>query len=359
MVAYIKDLAVQKRRWIDEASFQRGVALCQTIPGATAMQTAAYAGLQARGFSGALAAYAGFGLPAFILMLALTALYRHTEALPVTLVLFQGLRAVVVALIANAACNFAKTSIRSWPAAGLAGGAALALMIPISPILVIVGCAFVGVSLLPDAEKRTATLGASLNGHLLRATLTLVATAGAGIALLFWLDRLLFDLSVTMLQIDLVAFGGGFASVPLMQHEVVEARGWMTARTFMDGIALGQITPGPIVITATFAGYLVRGIAGAVVATLTVFLPSFVLVALIAPHFDRLQRLVVFRGATRGALVSFVGLLASVTVRFAFATSWTIETAILALVAFGALRLRIDVLWVVLGGVLLSVLAAR
>ncbi len=189
--------------------------------------------------------------------------------------------------------------------------------------------------------------------------LALIVAAAVGVVLLVWLDRRLFDLAVTMLRVDLVAFGGGFASVPLMQHEVVDVRGWMSARTFMDGIALGQVTPGPIVITATFAGYLVHGISGAVVATLSVFFPSFVLVALVAPHFDALQRLAGFRGATRGALVSFVGLLAAVTLRFGLAMSWTMGTTILAVAAFIALRLKVDVVWIVLGAVVPSLLAVR
>jgi chromate transporter len=232
-------------------------------------------------------------------------------------------------------------------------------MLPVSPVLVIVGSGVAGTWLLADTRSALGPPAAASGArNVLRSTLGLVVAAGAGVAILFWLDRRVFDLAVTMLQVDLVAFGGGFASVPLMQHQFVDVRGWMSARTFMDGIALGQVTPGPIVITATFGGFIVRGLPGAVVATASVFLPSFVVLALVAPHFDRLQRLARFRGATTGALVSFVGLLAAVTVRFAFATSWTIETALLGVAALAALRLRVDVLWVVLGGVLVSVLAA-
>jgi chromate transporter len=179
------------------------------------------------------------------------------------------------------------------------------------------------------------------------------------VALLFWRDRPLFDLSVTMLRIDLMACGGGFASLPLMQHEVVDAHRWMTAKTFMDGIALGQVTPGPIVITATFVGYLVRSVSGAVVATVSVFLLSLLLVALVAPHFDRLQRLAKFRGATGGALVSFVGLLLALTIRFTLAMSWTVETALVAVAALVALRVRVDVVWIVLAAAALSLLAFR
>jgi chromate transporter len=360
MIAHIRDLAVVRRRWVDDAAFQTGVALCQTIPGATAMQTAAYVGLRTRGFLGGLSAYVGFGLPAFCLLLSLTAVYRQVQWLPVTVALFGGLRPVVVALIANAAWSFARISIKNWRAAVLSGAAATALMFPVNPILVIASCGLAGTWFLADARSHVVPPPSTLGiGDVVRPTVGLVLVAGAAVALLFWLDRGLFDLAATMMRVDLVAFGGGFASVPLMQHEVVDAHRWVTARTFMDGIALGQVTPGPIVITATFVGYIVRGVPGAFVATASVFLPSFVLVALVGPYFDRLQRLARFRGATRGALVSFVGLLAAVTLRFVFATSWTIETAILAVAALAAFRLRVDVLWIVLGAALLSLLNLR
>lgn len=359
MVAYIKDLTVARRGWVDEADFQDGVALCQTIPGATAMQTAAYVGLLTRGLPGGMVAYVAFGFPAFCLMLGLTALYVHTRAWPVTISVFLGLTAIVVALIANAACNFARSSITNWRGAALAGSAAGALMLRINPILVIVGCGIAGAWLLTGSSgPRTSRGDLSRHPDFLHPTLALALAAGGAVVLLYWMDRQLFDLAVTMLRVDLVAFGGGFASVPLMQHEVAEVRGWMSVRTFMDGIALGQVTPGPIVITATFVGYLCRGIPGAVVATMSVFSPSFLMVALIAPHFDRLQRLAVFRGATRGALLSFVGLLAAVTVQFGLATSWTVNTTILAVAAFVALRLKVEVLWVVLAGVVVSLLPA-
>ena len=106
MVPYIKELAVGRKAWLDEQSFRAGVVLCQTIPGATAMQAAAYVGLRVRGILGGLAAYIGFGLPAFLLMLVLTAIYLHTRELPVTTSLFAGLRVVVVAIVANATVDF-------------------------------------------------------------------------------------------------------------------------------------------------------------------------------------------------------------------------------------------------------------
>ena len=124
----------------------------------------------------------------------------------------------------------------------------------------------------------------------------------------------------------------------------------------MDGIALGQVTPGPIVITSTFIGYLVRGFLGAVVATLSIFFPSFVILTLALPHFDRLQASGLFRKAARGALLSFVGLLLSVTVRFGLAVSWSVPAIVLASAAFAALLVKVDVVWVVLAVALLSLL---
>jgi chromate transporter len=241
MVAYIKDLAVVRRHWVGEAAFQRGVALCQTIPGATSMQAAAFVGLHTRGFVGGLAAYIGFGCPAFCLMLALTAVYQRTQGLPVTVALFQGLRAIVVAIVASAAWSIARGSIRNWKAAALAGAAAVALIFRVNPMLVIAGCGLVGAGLLGDTEDAgVPPFPASETHDIVRPVLVLVLVAAAGVALLFWGDRGLFELAATMMRVDLVAFGGGFASVPLMQHEVIDVRGWMTARTFMDGIALGR-----------------------------------------------------------------------------------------------------------------------
>ena len=360
MVAYIKELAVVRRRWLDDTSFQTGVALCQTIPGATAMQVAAYVGLRARGLPGSLSTYLGFGLPAFCLMVGLTVVYQQVQNLPATIALFGGLRPVVVAIIANAAWSFGRNSVNTWRAALLAGAAAVALVFSVNPFLVILGCGLAGSWLLCDSRSRAGLPPSAFNSRDLVGPMTaLMVIAGAGVALLFWLDRPLFDLSVTMLRVDVMAFGGGFASLPLMQHEVVDGHRWVAARTFMDGIALGQLTPGPIVITATFVGYLVRGASGAVVATASVFFPSFVLMAAVAPYFNRLQRLVRFRGATGGALVSFVGLLLAMTVRFTLATSWTVETAFVAIAALVALRARVDVLWIVLAAATLALLTLR
>jgi chromate transporter len=183
----------------------------------------------------------------------------------------------------------------------------------------------------------------------------IVLLVGGAVGAMFFLDRRLFDLATIMLRIDLFAFGGGFASVPLMLHEIVDVRGWLDSKTFMDGIALGQVTPGPIVITATFVGYQIAGVLGAVVGTISIFTPSFLMVLVTVPYFDRLQHSLLFRRALRGILASFVGLLVAVAINFGLAVSWTVPGAILTLAALAALRLKVDVLWVVLAGASIAI----
>jgi chromate transporter len=359
MVAYVRDLAVKKKGWISAESFGDGLALCQALPGATAMQSAAYVGLKARGFAGAAAAYVGFCLPAFASMLVLAVLYQLGHETPLILALFAGLRAMVVALMANAVITLGRTTIKGWSGLPVVAGAAAALYFQVNPIYVIFAAAAVGLALPQKSGDPVAMAGGSVEQakhpsylRLLAATLGVAALV---VALLFVFERNLFELALTMLRVDLFAFGGGFASIPLMQHEIVDVHHWVSAQAFIDGIALGQVTPGPIVITATFVGYLFAGIAGAVVATAAIFLPSFSVLVFTEPYFSRLKGNRYFRRAIAGVLLSFIGLILSATVRLGTNVTWELWSVVLAVAAFAALRLKVDVLWVILAGGVASV----
>jgi chromate transporter len=322
------------------------------------MQTAAYVGLRSRGLRGAAACFVGFGLPAFCFMVILSALYARTHNLPLVLAAFQGLRAMTVAIVANATLTFGKQSLTRLADIIVAALAAAMFALKVNPIAVILLAALLGLVLYRRQSKpkpqRMAQPGAHV-GSRWRVTPLLVA-AVAGFALLFLANREQFDLGVLMSRIDLFAFGGGFASVPLMYHEIVDVRSWMDRATFMNGIALGQVTPGPIVITATFVGYWLHGIAGAVVATASVFLPSFLMVVGVVPYFDRLRASEHFNRCMSGILASFVGLLLSVTIQFALDVPWDAPRIVLAGAALVALLLRVDVLWVVLVGIAVSLM---
>jgi chromate transporter len=137
MVAYIRKMVVEEKNWLDAEVFTDGVALCQTIPGATAMQTAAYVGLKTRGVVGEAASFIGFGLPAFLLMMAFSALYVYTNNLPIVVSAFSGLQGIIVAIVANATVSFGKTTLKDWRTLILAVTAAGLFGLNVSPILVI------------------------------------------------------------------------------------------------------------------------------------------------------------------------------------------------------------------------------
>jgi chromate transporter len=183
----------------------------------------------------------------------------------------------------------------------------------------------------------------------------LLVTFSICLACLYFINSKLFNLAAVMLKIDLFAFGGGFASLPLMLHEIVMNRGWLDSKTFMDGIALGQVTPGPIIITATFVGYLVYGLLGSLVATIAIFTPSFFMVITIAPFFDRLKNSVYFMRAIDGIFASFVGLLLYVCIKFTMTVPWDILRILLGLAALTALLRKVDILYIVPVGAVISV----
>jgi chromate transporter len=353
MVPYIGRLAVEQKKWLDGSTFRDGVALCQTIPGATAMQTAAYTGFRARGVAGAAASFIGFGLPAFLLMVGLSAFYARSHTFPPLVSVFNGLQTIVVAIVANATLSFGKT-LKGFRDVIIAVIAASMFAFGLSPILVILLAALLGFILHPKNSSLSVRFAPEPQSSSTRPLSIIATVAALAFVGLFFVEPQLFDLAAMMFRIDLFAFGGGFASVPLMYHEVVEARSWMDGQTFLNGIALGQITPGPIVITATFVGYMVFGLIGAVVATVSIFLPSFLIVIGVTPYFDRLRNSVYFAAAVRAILCSFVGLLLTVTFRFASNISWDIPRISLATAAFVALLMKVEILWIVLVGTMLS-----
>ena len=356
MVAYIRKLVVEQKNWMDAKEFNAGVAFCQLIPGATAMQMAAYVGLYLRGVTGAAISFIGFGLPAFFLMLFFAMIYTRTGNLPVVVSAFSGLQAVVVAIMANAVWSFGKVTIKKWRHAGIALIAAGLFWWNISPLLVICLAALAGWLVLPSPSGEELSIGEVSSSPISqKPKLILLFLTGISLAVMFFLSPDLFKLSLLMMKVDLTAFGGGFASVPVMYHQVVEVNHWLDGQTFMNGIVLGQVTPGPIVITATFIGYILFGSIGAMVATLSIFLPSFLLVVGLAPFFNKVSTTPIFHKVIRGVMCSFVGLLISVTIRFAFEIEFDVLHVIMVVSALFALLRKVDILWVVVIGAVISI----
>lgn len=356
MVAYIHTMAVEKERWLDDKTFKDGVALCQMIPGTTSMQAAAYVGLRVRGLAGAAASFIGFGLPAFILMMILSALYRRAHDVPAVLAAFGGLQAIIVAMMANATVSFGKTALKNKIHILIAAVAALFFGLAANPVLVILLCGLLGMALVKDNKHAPAlSPEAAKASYSMKPFWTVFVLGAAGYVLLFFIHPKMFSMAVLMFKIGALAFGGGYTAVPFMYHEIVEVRGWLDGPTFMNGIVLGQATPGPIMITATFAGYLLYGWVGGVVATIGIFWATSLALLAVEPHFNRLRSSALFNKAIAGILCSFVGLLLTVTFRFGMSTQWSVFHIILAVSAFLALMKKTDIHWVVIAGTVLSV----
>lgn len=289
-------------------------------------------------------------------MLTLSALYGKSRNIAQIISLFNGLQVIVVAMVANAAYTFGRSIFKNYRDIFIAVLSAILFWRGISPFVVIIGAALAGIVFFRSSDLVPSSISSGKpGGMLLKQAVLLILISLAGLTGLYFADIKLFKLAALMLRIDLFAFGGGIASLPLMLHEIVNVRAWMDNKTFMDGIALGQVTPGPIVITATFVGYLLYGLTGALTATAAIFTPSFLILIVVTPFFDRLKTSPYFLSVTRGILASFVGLLFFVTVKFASAVPWDIVRVLLACAAFAALVKKVDILYVVLIGAVISV----
>ncbi len=355
IVAYIRRLVVEQKKWLDEAMFHEGLALCQSLPGSTAPLTAGYVGLNLGGLSGAAVCFVAFILPAFVLMIILSFLYLSFHSSPPIVSAFNGLQAIIVAIVANATISFGLVSLKRYPDVIITIIAAVAFFARLHPILVILVAALLG--LLLHKTKRLADIKEKSSSKLYsaRQLILLFAVSAVAYTVLFFLNHQLFDIAAIMSQISIFCFGSGFSAIPLMYHEVVEVHAWMDSSTLMDGIALGQVTPGPVAITSTFIGYILHGPLGAVIATIGMFLPSFLIMVLTVPYYNRMRNSPYFNKVVAGIVCSFVGLLLSVTLRFAFDVPWEPVRIALAAASLLALLFKIDILYVVLIGTIIAI----
>ena len=350
---------VLERGWLSEEEMNEGLALVQLYPGPIMVDFTAYVGYKLRGVPGALLATLGFVAPSFVLMLALSAAYFAAGNLPWVHPLFLGLEALVVGVVLNVTLDFGGRALKGRVEATLAVGAFAALAFKANAILIVLAALGLGALLLRPAGKGQAAPGPS---HRAAATpvrrwiaIGAVVAAVLAVAAGAWALRSdVGQMALAFFKIGSVAFGSGMTILPLIQADVVDAHHWLTLSQFADGIALGQITPGPFLITAAFVGFKMGGVLGAALATFGMFSPSFAMTLIFTELFARLRNLAAFRGALAGVLAAFVGLLANVTLQLAGVGIAGPASLALAAGAFVAVRFfRLDILWVFLGGLAL------
>ena len=353
MTAHIRKYVVDKKQWLDANTFDSGLALCQVIPGAIVMQLAAYIGLKLKGIRGAVVTFVAFGFPAFIIMFILSVLYKHSKNITGVELVLSGLRVIIIAIVANAVYIFGKKNLHNTNDWAIAIIASALFLTKLHPALVLVISGLLGLAfskkIIFQPEKRVRI-------RTFRFFLLLLLIVVAFAVILFFVNKEYFTLATIMLRIDLFSFGGGLAAMPIMYHELVDLFGWFDEKTFMDGVILGQVTPGSIIIAATFFGYMHFGVLGSILATFCVFTPSFLILMGIIPFFDKLRSYPQFNKVINGILCSFVGLLTIITYRFTIGIQWNLINILFTLVAFVLLVREVNVIWVISGGILISLI---
>ena len=409
VLAMIRNVTVRKRRWLTDSDFVEALALAQSLPGTSAGNTVTYIGLRLRGWRGASVAMTGFILPSMLMMIVLAILYKHLHDLPSTEQFFHGLNGAVVALILVTAWRMGKNILTErwqWLLAVLSFLAVAILEATVLEVVLVAG--LVGIYIDSFGEKQWQRLrdlrsivvrrrgrvrarmvkqrktrrhdvraDSSLGVDQLKTNPTTADERGAAdsdekreesttyrslgmfaLAMpVFAKLALLLTLSAIFLRMGSVTFGGGLVMLPLIESEVVNTHHWLTHQEFADATALGQITPGPVLITATFVGYRVAGTLGALVATVSIFLPAFLMTIAAASSLRRFRNNEQVQSFLRGIAPAVVGLLiaAALSVGRAGIHSW-VGLSIMLVAIFTLIRFRPNPFWVILGAGLIRFL---
>jgi chromate transporter len=320
LVGQMERELVTERGWLSKDEMREVIAVCQSLPGPLAIQVGIFISYLRGGFWGAWAGGWGFILPNFLIVAGLGALYVHFGVLQPVTAIFYGVSPVVIALILHSCYRLAKLGMEDWLQWCIAGVCFLVTVVLQAEVALL----FIAAG----------TLGVLYYGTLWRrppkATALLVAVPVVPVANLPVLSKLL----LFFLKAGALTFGSGLVIVPFLQQGVVQEHGWLGEREFLIAVAIGMISPGPVVITATFVGYLVAGFWGAVAATVGIFLPSFLLILIAAPILKRHRGSKNVQGFVKGAYAAAIGTILGASVllgRIAIGDGLTILIGVISL----------------------------
>lgn len=330
LAGYMQRDLVERRGWITQEEYLEGLAVAQTMPGPLAAQLAMWLGYVRRGFWGAVAAAIPFILPPFIIVSAVAAVYVALEGSNIIQALFYGVGPTVIALILRGAWKLLKVTVKSdwrlWVIFAVVATVTFVVRSEVAVMFVLSG--FVGVLLYAPpswTRLRAAPLFVPIGFENIVA-----ATQRTD-------PNTLLALGIFFFKAGAFTFGSGLAIVPFLQQGVVHEYGWLTEREFLDAIAMGMITPGPVVITAVFVGYLVAGLAGATIAGIGVFLPPFLMVVFFGPLIMRYRKHPLVQGFTKGATAAAAGAIVGAAGVIATQVLVDVPTLVIFVVAFAIL----------------------
>ncbi len=345
-IAMMRQEVVTRRKWLSDAHFADLIGIVNLIPGPNSTELGIYLGYLRAGWPGLIAAGIGFITPAMLIVLGIAWAYVQFGALPAVGWFLYGIKPVVVAIIAQALWGLARTVPRTLWAALVAGAVVVGFLAGLNTIILLLVPGAVGL-LIATRRRPTAPTGmlALFHAHWL--------AAAAGLA-----SFSLLALFLNFLKIGAVLYGSGYVLLALLHDTFVVQLHWLTDRQLLDAISVGQFTPGPVFTTATFVGYLVGGVPGALLATLGIFLPAFLFVPLIHPLAVRLRRSPVLAGFLRGVNVAALALMAGVLVQLGRAALIDPLTVALAVVSLAILlRFSLNSAWLILAGGVVGLLA--
>jgi chromate transporter len=355
-IALMEDEVVRRRRWLSRDAFLDLLGATYLIPGPNSTEMAIHVGFVRASWPGLVLGGACFILPAMVITLALAAVYVRYGLLPQTGWILYGVKPVIIAIVVQAIWSLARRAVAT-PLAGAVALAVLLLALRGVNEVALLFAAALGLPLI-RAIAAAGSVRVLAPGSLLGLALSGVGVPVSGPAVTGG-TTLLWQLALIFLKVGSILFGSGYVLLAFLRPELVERTRWLTDSQLLDAIAIGQLTPGPVLTTATFIGYLIAGSAGAVVATVAIFLPSFVFVALSGPFIPRLRRSPWTAGFLDGANAASVALMATVTWELGRAAVVDWLTAGLALASAAILlATRLNSAWLVAGGAAVGALSA-
>lgn len=345
-IAMMHDEMSRRRRWVSEERFLDLLGAANLIPGPSSTELAIYLGYDRAGWRGLISAGVCFIVPAMLMVLAIAWAYVNYGATPQATWLLYGIKPVIVIIIVQALWGLLKSAAKGTLLLGAGILVAGLYLLDFNPIVLILASGVL-VMLVKNMRRLAA------RQQLTAAGAALLSTVGAssGVAGTLPVPFSLSTLFLTFLKLGSVVFGSGYVLLAFLRSDFVDRLGWLTDRQILDAVAVGQFTPGPVFTTATFIGYVVGGFWGALLATMGIFLPSFIFVAIVFPMIGVLRRSPWTGGFLDGVNVGALGLMAGVTWQLGRAAVIDWVTVLLALVSCVLVfRLKINSAWLVLGG---------
>ena len=327
---------VEKRRWIDEEEYGLALALAQIMPGPLAAQLAIALGYFQRGVLGATAVGLAFVVPSFFMVVAISIAYRRYGGLWWMQALFYGIGAAVIAIIAIAAYKLARSTNKRdpllWAIFGVLALVTVWAQAELAEFFVLAG--FVALFARARPSRRQA-VAYGLGGLLVLAVIWLIERWFVNLTL--GGEHVLLQILVFFAKAGAFVFGSGLAIVPFLQQGVVQQFGWLNQHQFLDAVAVAMITPGPVVITVVFIGYLVAGMLGATMAAIGIFLPVYLFTIIPAPWFKRNRDNAQLKAFVQGATAAATGALSGAVIVLAYRAIYDLPTAAVALASLAVL----------------------